>query len=229
MCGTCFTDAAKPWVRGAASRHVAVSLFLFVLQSVGISLSGVMAPGALTAVTVSHGSRAARSGAVVALGHGVVEFPLMVALYYGFGALLEVPAARAAIGAAGGLVLLWMGVGMIRGREQSGDWENPSAQSPLLAGIVLTAANPYFFIWWVTVGATLLMRSVAFGLAGFVLFGVLHWLCDLGWLSFLSALAFKGSQFFGHAFQRGVFLVSGVFLLLMGGRFLYDAASAIWL
>ncbi len=102
-------------------------LAVFVLQSVGISLSGVMAPGALTAMTVGHGSRAARSGAVVALGHGVVEFPLMVALYYGFGTLLEVPVARAAIGAAGGLVLLWMGVGMIRGREQSGDWDNPSA------------------------------------------------------------------------------------------------------
>ena len=62
-----------------------MSLFLFVLQIVGISLSGVMAPGALTAATISHGSRVARSGVMVALGHCVVEFPLMVALYYGFG------------------------------------------------------------------------------------------------------------------------------------------------
>ena len=98
-----------------------MSLFLFVLQIVGISLSGVMAPGALTAVTMSHGSRVARSGVMVALGHLVVEFPLMVALYYGFGALLEVPIARAVIGTAGGLVLVWMGVGMIRRRDLIGD------------------------------------------------------------------------------------------------------------
>ena len=88
-----------------------------MLQSVGISLSGVMAPGALTAVTVTHGSRTARSGAVVALGHAVVEFPLMVALYYGFGAMMEVPVVRMVIGISGGLVLLWMGVGLIRGRS----------------------------------------------------------------------------------------------------------------
>ena len=212
---------------GAAFWCVSVSLTLFVMQSVGISLSGVMAPGALTAMTISHGSRAARSGAVVALGHAMVEFPLMVALYFGFGALLEVSVARAVIGAAGGLMLLWMGLGMIRAREQEGDWEHTSAHSPLLTGVLLSAANPYFLIWWATVGATLMMQSVAFGMIGFALFAVLHWLCDLVWLSFLSTLAFRGSQFFGHAFQRGVFLFSGVFLLLMGTRFIYDAAAGL--
>ena len=206
-----------------------MSLFLFVLQIVGISLSGVMAPGALTAVTISHGSRVARSGVMVALGHLVVEFPLMVALYYGFGALLEVPIARAVIGAAGGLVLVWMGVGMIRRRDLIGDGQVAPPHSPLLAGVLLTAANPYFLIWWATVGATLMMQSVAFGMVGFALFGVLHWLCDLAWLSLLSVLAFKGSQFFGHVFQRGVFLLTGFFLLLMGGRFIYDAAAGMWL
>ena len=202
-----------------------MSLFLFVLQIVGISLSGVMAPGALTAVTISHGSRVARSGVMVALGHLVVEFPLMVALYYGFGALLEVPIARAVTGAAGGLVLVWMGVGMIRRRDLIGDGQVAPPHSPLLAGVLLTAANPYFLIWWVTVGATLLMQSAAFGLVGFVVFGLFHWLCDLVWLSFLSTLAFRGSQFFGHAFQNGVFLVSGVFMLLMGARFLYESTA----
>ena len=200
---------------------------LFLLQTVGISLSGVMAPGALTAVTISHGSREGRSGILVALGHCAIEFPIMVAVYYGLGSLLEVSIASVVVGAAGGLVLIWMGIGMIRGRNQGGDGHVSAPHSPLLAGVLLTAANPYFLIWWVTVGATLLMRSAAFGLVGFVLFGVLHWLCDLVWLSFLSALAFKGNQVFGHSFQRGIFLVSGLFLLVMGFRFLYEAAVGI--
>lgn len=209
--------------------YFVVSITLFLLQSVGISLSGVMAPGVLTAVTVSHGSRAARSGMVIALGHAVVEFPLMVALYYGFGAIMDVPEVRMIIGVAGGLVLLWMGVGLICERSQEVDWTGASTHPPFLTGVLLTAANPYFLIWWATVGATLLMQSVAFGLVGFTLFGFLHWLCDLGWLSFLSVLAFKGSQFFGQVFQRWVCLFSGVFLLIMGARFLYDAAYGILL
>ena len=60
----------------------------FLIETVIISLSGVMAPGALSAVTISHGIRSGRSGIAVAIGHGVVEVPLLVLIYLGVSALL---------------------------------------------------------------------------------------------------------------------------------------------
>ena len=64
-------------------------LVAFLLEAVLISLSGVMAPGPMTAAAVGAGSESPRAGALLAVGHGIVEFPLMVAILYGFGVLLN--------------------------------------------------------------------------------------------------------------------------------------------
>jgi hypothetical protein len=53
-----------------------------------------------------------------------------------------------------------------------------------------------------------------------------HWSCDLGWCHFLSSVSFKGGQFFGRRFQQGVFALSGVFLLFVGGKYVVEAATA---
>ena len=63
-------------------------LLTFLLEAVLVSLSGVMAPGPITAVTIGKGSDSPHAGALVAVGHGIVEFPLMIAIFYGFGRVL---------------------------------------------------------------------------------------------------------------------------------------------
>lgn len=64
-------------------------LLTFLIGAVFISLTGVMAPGPVTAVTIGEGSKSPHAGAFVAIGHGIVEFPLMIAIFYGFGYLLS--------------------------------------------------------------------------------------------------------------------------------------------
>ncbi len=194
-----------------------------------ISLSGVMAPGPLVAVTVGKGSDNPHAGALVALGHGIVEFPLMIAIFFGFGYLFGLPYVKQAIGLAGGGFLLLMAVGMLRGLRGGGGAVAGSSdsRSPVMAGAVLTAANPYFLVWWATIGATMAMQAAGFGVAGFIVFMMAHWVCDLGWSWFLSALSFKGGRFFGNAFQKAVFAVSGAALLFFGGMFMFDAVKSL--
>ena len=62
---------------------------VFLVQAVLISLTGVMAPGPITAVTIAKGSESKHAGAWIAIGHGVVEFPLMVLIFYGFAQWLK--------------------------------------------------------------------------------------------------------------------------------------------
>ena len=85
----------------------------FLLQAVLISLSGVMAPGPLSAAIVGHSQRSPHAGALGALGHGVVEFPLMALILFGFATWAEAPLVGPVIGLAGGFVLLWMGLSMV--------------------------------------------------------------------------------------------------------------------
>lgn len=199
----------------------------FLFEAVLISLSGVMAPGPITAVTVGKGSESPHVGALIAIGHGIVEFPLMIAIFYGFGGFLSQFYVRAGIALVGGLFLLAMSVSMFRSVGQVALGVDNDSRSPVIAGIVLSVGNPYFLIWWATVGAALILRSVGFGLAGFSAFALLHWLGDFLWDYFLSALSFRGGRFFGRAFQKVVFAACGVLLVFFSGRFIADAVRML--
>jgi len=200
----------------------------FLAGALIISLTGVMAPGPLTAVTVGKGAEAPSAGALVAVGHGIVEFPLMTAIFLGFGFLFNIPFVRPAIGIAGGLYLFFLAAGMFRSaRKQDYTEREKNSRSPLVSGIMLSAGNPYFLIWWASVGATLVMQSAAYGVAGLIVFMVLHWVCDLAWSWFLSALSYKGGNFLGKSFQKIIFAASSVVMVFFGGRFIYDAVSGL--
>jgi threonine/homoserine/homoserine lactone efflux protein len=200
-------------------------LVVFLSEAVLISLSGVMAPGPITAVAVRKGNSSPHAGALVALGHGIVEFPLMGAILFGFDHLMSQFYARLAIGVLGGLLLLAMGVNMLRTSKQEALPEERDLRSPLVAGILLTIGNPYFLMWWATVGATLISRASHIGLLGFWAFAVVHWLCDFSWLYGLSALSFRGRRLLGPGFQTVISASCGLLLLFFGAKFLFDAAG----
>lgn len=205
-----------------------MTLFAFLAEATLISLSGVLAPGPITAVAVGKGSRSPHAGAWVAVGHGLVEFPVMVAVFFGVGYLMELSTVRAGIALAGGALLLAMGLGMLRGLKTVEVETSRDTRSPVLAGALLSLGNPYFLVWWATVGAALVIRSVGFGVVGFILFAVLHWLCDFIWSYFLSSLSFKGGAFFGKRFQQVVFAGCGAFLLFSGGKLLLDGVQVVF-
>jgi threonine/homoserine/homoserine lactone efflux protein len=204
-------------------------LVLFLGQAIGISLSGVMAPGPVTAATLGAGTRSKHAGALIAVGHGIVEFPLMLLVLGGMVELFEIAGVSVLIGAAGGGFLLYMGVQMLRDAgKRVGAESKYAAMNPIWIGIVLTGGNPYFLLWWVSVGLALTKQAFEFGRLGFALFALVHWLCDLVWLEILSRASFVGSEVFGQRTQRAVLGVCGAALIVLGGLFVVDAATDLW-
>ena len=205
-----------------------MSLLTFLTEAVLVSLSGVMSPGPITAVTVGKGNESPHVGALVAIGHGFVEIPLMVLISFGFGSVLDHSSVRAAIALVGGLFLFYMSIDMFRSINRAQVDLNVDARSPIVAGIALSLSNPYFFLWWATVGATLILRSASFGLVGFLAFALAHWVCDFICNYSLSIMSFRGAKFFGRTFQKVVFAVCGVFLLFFGTKLIIDAVSVVF-
>jgi threonine/homoserine/homoserine lactone efflux protein len=199
----------------------------FLLQAILISLSGVMGPGPLTVVIVDEGARSPRAGLLIALGHGVVEFPLMALIAVGLAPILRRPMFGAVVGLAGGAVLLWMGTGLLRSLRGTRATESRRTSSPFVAGMIMSAANPYFLVWWATVGATLVFRALEYGVWPFVVFAVVHWSLDIGWDYALSAASHRGFRVLGPRFLKGVSLVAGILLLFFGVRFVIDALPTL--
>ncbi len=190
------------------------SLGLFLFSAVGISLTGVMLPGPLTAATIAKGYGDKNAGALIAVGHAVIEIPLIAAIYLGLGHLIGSPQVVKVIYVVGGLMLFYLGFRVFRTAGDAVGEMGGLPTSSLVTGIVFTGANPGFYIWWVTIGMVLIVGAIKFGLIGIVLFTVVHWLCDLAWYEVLSVGTFKSRKWWTQKVRRIVF--SGCAFVLIG-------------
>lgn len=203
-----------------------MSLLFFLFQVFVISFSGVMAPGPVTATAIAMGARSRYAGTLIALGHAIIEFPVMILIMLGMDKLLKSTTTQAVIGLAGGVFLLIMAIQMLANLKTT---DNPQVKytksKPVLAGIILSASNPYFLLWWATVGLTLATSAKQLGIWAFALFVIVHWLCDYAWLQALSWASFKGSSLLGPRSQRIILLICSVALLGFGLFFIYKALN----
>ncbi len=205
-----------------------MELILFLIEVVVISLSGVMAPGPVTAAAIGMGTRSRYAGMLIAVGHGIVEFPLMVLIVLGLGRILKLPTAQIIIGLAGGAFLLIMAIQMLKSLRAAEEQQTKTTKStPVLTGIVLSASNPYFLLWWATVGLTLATTATGIGIWAFVIFAIVHWLCDFIWLGALTWASFKGSILLGPRGMRIVLMICAAALFFFGLFFIYNAL-VIW-
>jgi threonine/homoserine/homoserine lactone efflux protein len=201
-----------------------------------ISLSGALSPGPLTALAIGEGARAGRwAGVRLAAGHGLVEGVLVFALAYGLGVWLQQPLVSGIIGVVGAGVLLWMGYGLLmgagRGRLTLAEARDGPAPGVVRwghvpGGALITVANPYWVLWWATLGAVYVARVAALQLGLLSVAGLVftHWLTDLLWLGSLSFVIASGRQLIGERGYRIILLVCGAFLAVFG---LYFAWSGI--
>ena len=184
-----------------------------------------MQPGPVTATVITMGSRNRYAGELLAIGHGIIEFPLMVLIILGMGRILELTATQIIIGLAGGAILLLMSAQMLKALRSSESSETKVLRNnPVLAGIILSAGNPYFLIWWATVGLKLVIEARGFGIWAFGLFALVHWLTDFLWFSALSWASFKGSALMSERAQKKVLGICAGVLFLFGVFFIFSAA-----
>jgi threonine/homoserine/homoserine lactone efflux protein len=164
-----------------------MDFFLFLTSVIFISFSGVMTPGPLFAATINKALKSRIAGVLIALGHGIIEFPLMFLICFGFAPFLASTLTQKIIGFVGGLIMIYMALRMIKAEKKAVEADDFAKNSALIAGIITTIANPYFLLWWATIGTTLIMNALLFGFLGFLIFAMTHWLCDLLWDSFIGS------------------------------------------
>jgi threonine/homoserine/homoserine lactone efflux protein len=132
----------------------------------------------------------------------------------------------AAIGLIGGSFLLYMGVSMLRTKVETGQVQGSNLNS-FTAGVTLTAVNPYFLLWWATVGASLIAVAAGYGAIMLVLLTAVHLACDLGWLQFVSFSVNRSKGFFTGRRYRALFAVCGSILVIFAVYFISSSLQAV--
>jgi threonine/homoserine/homoserine lactone efflux protein len=207
-----------------------MALILFLLNAVVVSLTGVLSPGAITAATINEGTRNRHAGILVAVGHGIVEFPLMLLILLGMDEILGSTKLKIAIGLVGGSLLTYLAVAMLREvKKISPELEAASLkrQHPLWIGIMLTACNPLFLGWWASAGLNLVIQAKELGRLAFALFVGIHWLLDLIWLEVLSYSSYKGAKLLSVTIQKIILSLCGLILLFFAGWFIFVAIETL--
>ena len=199
------------------------NFLLFLASVIIISLSGVMMPGSVFAVTIAKGYKNKNAGAIIALGHGIIEFPLIFLIYFGFSQLFTSNIVKTFIGLIGGIMLAYMGLSMLKIIKRIKEEKKDLSYNSLIGGILTTVTNPYFFLWWATFGATLIINASIFGIIGLLSFAIIHWSCDFVWDLFVSKTVFKTKHLWSEKIYKIVFGSCGVILILFGIWFIISS------
>jgi threonine/homoserine/homoserine lactone efflux protein len=204
------------------------NIWIFFGIAVVISFSGVMTPGPVFAAAVAKGYKDQSAGIKIALGHGLVEFPLMVLIILSLGYVFQNTAVKLGIGLVGGILLVFLGILMVRSRKEiAGGDKDYIPYNSITTGVLTTSANPYFFLWWATVGALLISNAQEFGAIVVVAFAIVHWTCDLAWYSFTSFAVFRTKHLWTPLVHEVVFGACGALMIIFGIYFMLGPASEL--
>jgi threonine/homoserine/homoserine lactone efflux protein len=210
-----------------------LALWGIFVTSFIIGLSGALMPGPVLTVTISQSAtRGWMVGPLVVLGHGILELSLVVAIVYGLGQVLTHGSVIGAIGISGGIVLLWMGGSMLRGARKvslvfQGE-KGTASLHPVWAGILSSLSNPYWIVWWATIGLSYIAFSMKYGMMGISSFYTGHILSDLVWYAFVSSLVHFGKRWANDRAYQTLIAICGVLLLGFGVYFGYSGVKSFW-
>jgi len=210
-----------------------MSLIFFSALMVGFS--GAVVPGPMFTVIITNAtSKGFRSVVFTILGHAFIELIILILFLAGLLHYLNNVIVIKIIGIAGGAALLYLAYDLINsslrnklkiGQDKEDSAKNKSKiniNSPFLQGMFVSAINPYWYIWWVTVGAAFLINSIKYGVLGVCLFYIGHISSDFIWYLIIGFLISKGRKYFNNKVYKIIFILCGVFLVYLGIKFIID-------
>jgi len=201
--------------------------------SLMVGFSGALMPGPLLTVIISQSAqRGFWQAPLLILGHAIAELAIVLALTAGLSRLLKRRAVAGLIGLLGGAFLLWMGLDIAR----SAWWgtvslnlasaERSGAQvGPVVAGALVSVSNPYWVLWWATVGVSYVALALKQGPLGLGSFYVGHILADLSWYSLVAFVITAGRSLMSQLVYRGILLICGLFLIALSIYFIYSGLN----
>jgi threonine/homoserine/homoserine lactone efflux protein len=207
-----------------------------------ISASGALAPGPLFFSTIAIGMKeGSTAGFKVSVGHTMVELPLVILLAFGLGKVLSLAYVKALLGIVGGIVIIFLGALEFRNsiknlRENIKAHFKSMNQKNLkhinlnsfLIGLSLSLFNPFFLLWWATIGLVLIAEAFEFmAFYGILIMYVFHVWIDYAWLIFIALIAYKSEKILSSKAYYIILASLGFLLILLGISFILKSTFGL--
>jgi len=200
-----------------------------------VAFSGALMPGPmLTLVIASVAQKGFWTSVFIVIGHSILELLIVISFYLGVLKYLDNPLVIKIISIVGGAFLIYMAVSIIVSiarkkikldLDAKSIAKNLGTKNTFIItgkGILISLANPYWYVWWMTIGATFMIKSVQHSFGGVAFFYTGHILADFIWYLFVGFLVSTGRRFFNQKIYIGILIVCSLFLLYLGVRFIVD-------
>ena len=204
-----------------------------------VALTGAMSPGPLLTYTIIKSAQTNRRGYLMGLwiitGHAILEMAIIILLLFGFSFVLKNIVVVRIIGVSGGLILILFGASIIRDifngnistnflnsrnepDKDPGLIENKGIENPVIGGIMVSMSNPYWWVWWATIGfAFMIQFNISFkNWPKLLAFFLGHEAGDLIWYLLVSILAFFGLRHMNRKAYYGILMFCALFMVLFG-------------
>jgi threonine/homoserine/homoserine lactone efflux protein len=203
-----------------------------LIVAFAIGLTGALTPGptliATIRASVEHGWYA---GPVITAGHCLVEFIVFILILAG---LITVAGEYSwLIAAAGGLALVLFGImtilgsrtaslkgNTVEGNEQTGFAVGSAGKREIkrifFSGVLTSLANPYFWVWWLSIGSAMVLAGLEGGIFLGAAFLVGHWVADITWYTVVSVTVHRGRAVLPDNWYRAIIALCGIFLVIFG-------------
>lgn len=186
-----------------------------------LGLTGALAPGPTFVATVNASiSGGWTTGPKVMLGHMIAELAIFILIVFRLAAV-ALPYTPV-ITVIGGIALIAFGALTLIGSRDASIQNTPSGivTNPYLAGLVTSLANPYFWLWWLSIGSAMVIAGLEGGLVLAGIFMIGHWCADLGWYTLVSYGISRGTVFLSDRTYRAIMVLCGIFLVIFGAYYL---------
>ncbi|NMB12680.1 MAG: LysE family transporter [Firmicutes bacterium] len=214
-----------------------MNLGAILLSSFLIGLSGAMVPGGLLIVNINETIKRGLPGGMIAItGHALIELLAVAGLALGLGTILGRPAVVGTIAIAGGALLAWMAVGTAKTSREAElaitTTESVSSTAvnrfgPLAAGTLATISNPYWALWWTSVGATYVAMAMEQGSSALGAFYIGHIASDYAWYFLVSLALVTGKKLISQKVYQGLLLAGSIFLAILAVYFVFSGAKLL--
>ena len=197
----------------------------FAITIIIISASGVMAPGPLFAANIAYGLQGGgKAGIKIAVGHTIVELPLVILLGIGVFSFEIFPEFRTLISILGATTLfVFAGIQIKTILQMKETTSFNLKHNAVLTGITLSALNPFFIIWWLSIGFKLISDAMLiWAFVGIVVVFLLHIWMDFVWLYSVACLASKSSKILSNKNYKILMIGLSATLIYFGISFITD-------